>query len=290
MTATKPGKALKAFLETSKTQSRLVGHIDRMLQLRAPEDRALDVLHPSEMATSEWCLRASCYLLSGRRVAAERPALRLRSIFDEGHAIHHKWQMYTHEGGWLYGEWACKADYCDYTWWDLSPSCCPGCLSANIKYAEVPLINDTLRIAGHADGWVKGLGKDFLIEIKSIGPGTIRKELPMLFEGGGDINTAWRNIKRPFTTHLRQGKLYLALGQLMVADGLLESFPDEIVFLYELKQDQDYKEFVVQHDPDSVAEILGSAALVVDTVNDGQILPCNIDPVKGCKKCRPFDE
>lgn len=279
--------SLKKFLDSGKSETRLVGAIDRMLQTRAPEDRRLDVLHPSEMAGDEWCHRASFFLLTGERVDPERPNLRLRSIFDEGHAIHAKWQGYIREGGWLYGVFECLK--CSGREWAMSPSQCVICGSRLLKYKEVPLVNDGLRIAGHADGWVRGLGDDFLIEVKSIGPGTIRKETPALFEGGGDLSIAWRNTKRPFRPHLKQGKLYLELGHGMVEDGLLESFPDQIVFIYELKQDQDYKEFVVQRDPDSVVDILNAARRIVTAIENGDPAPdCNVDPVKGCKKCRPF--
>lgn len=278
--------ALKGYLDAGKSDSRLIGNVDRMLQTREPEDRRLDVLHPSEISGAEWCHLASWHLLRGDRVEPERPPLRLRSIFDEGHAIHAKWQGYVREGGWLYGVYACKR--CGARAWALSPTVCGLCGHNDVIYKEVPLVDDALRIAGHGDGWVKGLGDDFFIEIKSIGPGTIRKEIPALFEGGGDINTAWRNIKRPFTPHLRQGKLYLELGHRMVANGLLSSFPDEVVFLYELKQDQDFKEFQVYRDPEAVEYIFEAAQIVVDQVRADIPPPCNIDREKGCKKCRPF--
>jgi hypothetical protein len=158
-----------------------------------------------------------------------------------------------------------------------------------MTYREIPLVDADLNIAGHADGWVKGLGDDFLIEIKSIGTGTIRMEAPSLLYDT-DLQGAWKQVRRPFPTHLRQGRLYLELARRMADAGILDSAPSEIVFIYELKMDQSYKEFVVQADSEHIAPVLDTAAEITAAVRAGVVPECSINPERGCKSCKPFDK
>lgn len=284
-------KDLKSFLEANKRNTRLVGSLERYLLSRPADDRRQDVLHPSDLIKSEWCALHAYHALRGNYVAtSEKPTLRLQSIFDEGHFIHAKWQAWIQGMGNLYGQWKCKN--CGLKEWGVSAEMEPhidGC--GPVVYDEVPLVSAKHRINGHADGWVKNLGEDFLIEIKSIGTGTIRMELPSLLAGAnGDLEAAWRAIRQPFRSHMLQGQMYLHLCHLMVEEGLLESAPNEIVFLYELKSNQDYKEFPVQYDPEYVLEIFENALDVVWAVDNDRPPACNIDPIKGCKRCASFKE
>lgn len=290
MAAQKPNGSLKKFLDSRRVDTRLIGPIERHLLTR-PQDksRRLDVLHPSEIVKNDFCKRAAYFVITTGQKKDDRPGLRLQSIFDEGHAIHHKWQSWIRDGGWLYGKWHCT--YCSLLFWETSPASCPECgHGAYLKYEEVPVYDEDLMIAGHADGWVKGLGDDFLIEIKSIGTGTIRMEDPSLL-ADGDLASAWKNIRRPFSTHVRQGRLYLELARRMHSKGLLDSFPTEMVFIYELKMDQSYKEFVIAADAEFLSRQLDDAFEVAQAVRkELGAPPCSISPTSGCKQCRPYDE
>ena len=269
---------LTGWMESKKTPTRLIGPIERHILLRPLDtSRRQDVLHPSELVKDDFCVRAAYFRLIGKVAPQERPNLRLQSIFDEGHAVHAKWQGYLAEMGVLYGVW----DTLEGRTWGLS-----GDLYGDAKYREVPLTDDALRIAGHSDGWVKGLGDDFLIEIKSIGPGTIRVENPSLFRNG-DLFAAWREVRRPFPTHVRQGQLYLALANRMKDRGELESAPQEIVFIYELKADQSAKEFVVAYDPALSKDALDDAYDIVKAVESGVAPDCRFE---GCKNCTAYEE
>ena len=267
-----------------------MGAIERHLLAREPEHRPQDVLHPSDLIKKEWCALHAYHALKGNySPTSEKPNLRLQSIFDEGHTIHAKWQRWISEMGNMYGRWSC--DKCGFT--SNSNTQTPGCVlhfhESTFTYQEVNLVSKKHRIFGHTDGWVKGLGEDFLIEIKSIGSGTIRIEQPsLLFEADNDLEKAWRNIRQPFYSHRRQGQVYLHLCHLMVEEGLLDSAPEEIVFIYELKANQDYKEFSVKYDPEFVADVFENAADVVWAVEHDTPPACNIDPVNGCKRCAPF--
>jgi hypothetical protein len=223
--------------------------------------------------------------LQGVPKVAEKPPLRLQSIFDEGHAIHAKWQRWFQEMGVLHGKFTCDA--CDEVTWGTSPETCSNCGApwSKLQYSEVTLHDDSLRIAGHTDGWIKGLGNDTLIEIKSIGPGTIRVEAPQLMkDADGDFMKAWTQVRRPFSPHILQGQMYLELMKRM------GNPVDEIVFLYELKADQSYKEFSIKADYSFVQPIFDNCALVVKAVEENVAPPCNNDPQKGCKQCAPYQE
>lgn len=290
MAAQKPSGSLKKFLDSKRKETRLTGPVERHLLTRPRDNsRRSDVLHPSDLVKKDFCKRAGYFVMTQGQKQEDRPGLQLQSIFDEGHAIHRKWQNYIREGGWLYGKWNCT--YCGNTFWDQSPERCPKCSNHSyLSYAEVPLQDASLMIEGHSDGWVKGLGDDFLIEIKSIGIGTIRMEEPGLL-AGADLAEAWKNVRRPFSTHLRQGQLYLELTKRMHAAGLLESHPTEIVFLYELKMDQSFKEFVVEADDEYVQVCLEEATEISNAVRQGGPAPlCSRDPETGCKHCRVYDE
>jgi hypothetical protein len=273
---------LKKFLDATRQKTRLTGHVERHLLSRPPGDRRTDVLHPSEIIKKDWCRRASYFLLKGHTKISDKPNLRLQSIFDEGHAIHDKWQSWFYEMGNLHGKFKCLA--CESITWGTSPRECEACGHTKLKYAEVTLVEESLRIAGHTDGWIKGIGDDCLIEIKSIGPGTIRSEAPDLFEPGGDFMAAWRNVRRPFRSHLLQGQMYLELMHRM------GNPVDEIVFIYELKADQDYKEFTIKHDYEVVHHIFENAEKVVKSVDKNVAPPCNNNVGGTCKQCEGYEE
>ena len=263
----------------SKTATRLMGDVERYLMRRPLDPRRTDVLHPSEIIKPDWCHRYSAYLLMGGEAKKEKPNLRLQNIFDEGHAIHAKWQRRFQDMGVLYGKFQCYS--CQKVVVGTSPTPCE-CGYPNLEYKEVSLYDEELRISGHTDGWIKGIGEDCLIEIKSIGAGTLRFEAPdLLFDAEGDLTKAWRNIRRPFRSHLLQGQMYLELAKRIYGD----EAPKEIVFIYELKADQDYKEFTVKADYEIVDRIFFSASKVVKAVNAGVLPECNVDPENGCKLC-----
>jgi hypothetical protein len=281
MTAQK--SELQKFLDAKKKPYRLIGDIERHLMARPVGDRSTTVLHPSEMIKKDWCKRASFFLLNGHTKIAEKPSLQLQSIFDEGHAIHAKWQRWFQEMGVLYGRFTCTS--CDFSLFDLGPIECPQCKRQTMEYREVTLIDDELRIAGHTDGWIKGIGNDTLIEIKSIGPGTIRSESPaLMMDAGGDFMKAWQNVNRPFSSHILQGQVYLELMKRMGHK------VDEIVFLYELKANQSYKEFSVKADYELVRHVFDGAKFVVDAVDAGVAPECSNNPGETCKQCEPYKE
>jgi hypothetical protein len=64
----------------------------------------------------------------------------------------------------------------------------------------------------------------------------------------------------------------------------------EIVFLYELKANQDYKEFVVSYAPEYVEPFFNNSLDVVWAVKNERPPMCSIDSIKGCDRCKPHRE
>jgi len=276
---------LRRFLDAKAKPSRLMGDVERYLLARPDGDRRTDVLHPSEIIKKDFCKRGSYFLMTGHKKIAEKHPMKLQSIFDTGHAIHAKWQKYFQEMGVLHGKFKCVV--CDKITWGTSPAECEHCQapSAKLDYNEVTLTDDDLRIAGHTDGWIKGLEDDCLIEIKSVGPGTIRSEAPQLMSDvDNDPQKAWGNVRRPFPSHVLQGQMYLELMKRM------GNPVNEIVFIYEWKADQSFKEFTIRPDFELVRHIFDKAQSVIDSVDAKAVPVCNNNPGGTCKQCSPYKE
>ena len=286
---------LKAYLDATKNESVILGPLDRYLQL-LPNGRDTTVIHPSEMASKEWCHRATWLRLTGHLPRKSAPlTLRPNLIFSEGHLIHAKWQGWLGDMGVLWGEWLCWA--CDLRvlgYSDEIGAVCPavspavgGSRKPHLwKYMEVPLKHTNLRIGGHADGIVNMSGDEpFLLEIKSIGPGTIRL-LDLLAEHEADDISSDRfsKITRPMNSHFMQTQLYLRLAQ--------EHRPDvgdvrRAVVVYEHKSDQQVREFVVTRNDKWTDPLLDAAMDIVWAIDRGREVRCNHG---GCALCGAYVE
>jgi hypothetical protein len=277
-------KDLKAFLNTSKRETRLMGAVERHVLSKPFDERDMSYIHPSDIIKEDWCALAQYHAVTGNYTETrDKTTARLASIFEEGHTIHAKWQNWFQEMGVLHGKFRCLS--CLEITWGTSPEECGKCGWKTLEYAEVTLVDEELRIAGHTDGWIKGIGDDCLIEIKSIGPGTIRSEAPnLMMDADGDFMKAWNSVRKPFGPHVLQGQLYLELMKRMGND------VNEIVFLYELKADQSYKEFSVKADYELVRHVFDGAKVVVDAVNANEVPECSNQPGGVCKQCAPYKE
>jgi hypothetical protein len=214
--------SLRKHLDTKKRPTILLGALERHLLAQPASPRSTEVLHPSEICKSNWCPRESWFLLRGVPRPHVAPSFRMASVFSEGHGIHEKWQGWADEAGLL-----------------LAP--------------EVRVEFPKWRIVGHADGILVVDGEFYLWEIKSIGIGTLRMYgFPM--EGG--LGRAFRNITRPFNEHIRQAMLYAYI--LRRTGGTPDL--DKLLFLYECKEDQSAKEFVVTYNEEYLEGVLEKLA------------------------------
>lgn len=265
---------LKDLKDTYKRRDILLPGIERHVLRKAkkPSGRRSDVMHPSEMAKSDWCPRHDQYRILGTEANYKKrsPSFKLENVFDYGHSAHRKYQNWIAEMGILWGKWVCKE--CDNEWLDTSPEQCPSCKSRKMRYAEVPLDDPESMISGHSDGVVYLDNSYKMIEIKTVGISTLRFEAYSLFDKFQQERLTpdelWFLIKRPFSTHIRQGQLYLHLINKLHP----ELDINEIIFLYEWKPTQDVKEFVVQYNPDLISEILSNASKVVGSVQSNTLV------------------
>jgi len=221
--------------------------------------------HPSELSKNNWCPRASVYKITGQvETDPSHSNLRRMNIFAEGHSIHDKWQKWMWDTGCLVGNWRCNL--CGHGWMGKSPLVCPECMRPDIKYLEVPIFDEEHMIIGHADGeWEDSQGRA-LIEIKSVGLGTIKWDAPELYEayekGDLTLDELWKRIKRPLIPHRRQINLYMHCRKI-----------DKAIVLYEWKPSQEVKEFHLSYDAALVKPMLEGAKLVKEAVEQGTLPP-----------------
>ena len=247
---------------------------------------ALDYMHPSDLASKDWCPRAAYFALKNRQPygGEEKFSFNRENIFDEGDDIHTKWQLRMQATGKLWGDWKClscdreesclRADQLNTGWYDVN-----GAHEHIWKYEEVKLRAGL--VTGHEDGAMD----DFMVEIKSIGTGTLRAESPKLlarysFQHDGrtfyDFDRLWRELRRPMPGHVRQAQVYLWMALQM---GLSYR---KVVFLYEHKGHQQVKEFTVTMSDRLLAPILDGIDVVRKAVESGAAPEC---PQGGCKYC-----
>ena len=300
---------LRRFLDAQKVETVVTGPVERYLLARAEKPRREDILHPSELCKNDMCDLAVYYRLIGAKpltTVAEKPSFQLQRIFDQGTEIHLKWQAYLTGAGLLEGYWQCPSTTCAKVFWDVSPMSCPRCnhvgiardeQRTNMIYKEVFFdAEESHLIQGHADGKI---GKRIL-EIKSIGIGTIRLEAPgllaqhsyktRLLDEDGDLTEdekafvdwegLWKSIKRPLNSHQRQAHLYVALARMQGLD------VDGVVFLYESKWNQSSKEFVVPFNPGIAEPMLEKALDLKYAIEKRKPPRC---PHGGCKACAAYE-
>lgn len=272
-------KNVADFLKQDKDDTRLIGSIrQHLLKSDRDDDREVMVIHPSEMSKESWCDRATAHRLLGHKVEKEsKTSPHMMGVFEYGHEAHAKYQKWLWEMGVLYGQFECCR--CGARWYSKSPGHCaiPDCdgVYRHLRYREVPLRSEEHNISGHADGWVKDAKGETLIEIKTIGTGTIRFEQPDLLANGADLDTAWKNIRRPFISHIKQGQLYMYLSRVTT-----------MTYLYESKANQQVKEFVLRFNSDIVDPLLDRALVIMEHVKQFELPPC---PKGGCGECGAYE-
>lgn len=263
---------------------------DYLLKEFRPDDtRDATVIHPSEMAKDGWCLLGTYRRILAGRWPPEKFDFVRENIFEEGNDIHAKWQGRMREAGFpLWGDWVCRI--CERRIrgqlepgpWDYDTCDNEGEIAHDWVYDEAHLLGrDALLITGHADAAFD----TSLVEIKSVGIGTVRKDAPDLlkkFQDGKltDMTGLWNAIRRPFVSHLRQGDIYLHLAHVL---GLPYT---QIVYLYECKWHQMAKEFVLKYDPERSMKLIAKAQAVKYAVDNG--IPPACIKGSGCKQCNAF--
>lgn len=247
----KPSPTLNMWFDIPKDGVLLPSIEKHLLKKQAKQDRRLDCIHPSAMAHHDWCPRMEYFKLKGGVPPIDPVRFQMSNVFEEGHLIHRKWQK------WL------KEIYPMFT-------------------AEVPLRDDTHMIQGHCDGIVRVDDTDYVIEIKSIGLGTMRYEEPELVKEYKDVDELWKNLKRPIASHVKQANIYMALLMTMGHN------VQDAVFLYEYKPTQAVKEFSIKYSNDIAEPLFIKALDIANRIRDNGSAP---DCYTGtsCKNCEAYE-
>jgi len=265
-----------------------------------------NVIYPSEMARGDWCPRATYYRMAGYPEPESHYSLTLENVFAEGNAIHAKWQSWLSDTGLLWGDWRCTR-CSEYVRDSLRPNdrdfgACvgtrwvqlPGLVVPDQQFAhdwvykEVTLKSTTMPVSGHADGAL--VDYDCLIELKSIGVGTLRFEAPKLLEENtheigsrkiADWEGMWKDLHKPLLPHVRQGNIYLWMAEQM-------GLPfNSIIFVYEFKANQQSKEFRIFKSDDILAPMLDIASDIERHLKAGVPPDC---PFGGCGSCKAYEQ
>lgn len=261
---------------------------DHLLKTFGPDDdRDPRCIHPSEMAKADWCLRGTYLRILAGTWPPEKFDRVRENIFEEGTTIHEKWQGRMRKVFPLWGNWKCYRCRTVITGLEPCPDDGGDCIGTldwhDWRYDEVHLDarKTPLGIYGHADA---GFG-DTLVEIKSVGIGTVRKDAPDLlkkYQEGKltDMQGLWNAIRRPLNSHLKQGDIYLG-----VAHELGLPFT-QIVYLYECKWHQMAREFTIKYDPERSEKLIAKARAVMYSLESG--IPPACIKGEGCKQCNAF--
>ena len=287
--------ALKTLFNTIKREGYVVKYLDQYLYSlnEKDADRAIDVNAPSASGT---CMRARFY----SRTQAERDVNtidpRTRRIFDNGHGVHARLQTYLEKQGMLLMD-------------------------------EVPVHNTEYNIQGHTDGILALTSAERgILEIKSINSNgfaslkdakeehkmqglnyiycveerrkTLQKKYKSL--GAFKLNKAKRmNEYRSLYQHLKDGRKHTREEKIEFQASLHDKMDNilfvtkipitKAVFLYENKDTQDLKEFLVTT-TDAQAKVLLKDILEDYTVLNNYVKQDKIPPrcarIKSDPKCR----
>lgn len=301
--------ALAPFADAKKQGGKLLPLVERFLlkQHLAGEDdleRRQDIIHPSEMAKSDWCPRATYYRIvwtaEGRKLPVEKWRFQRENIFYEGDRIHDKWQANLWAMGVLWGRWKCL--HCITYFWGQSPRVCEKCGSPALRYAEVPMQSAAHLLGGQGDGETRIKDSCLFVEVKSVGDGTVRIESPTAFrkhnhkviEKGTDKESTYfdmrglfRDIRHPFPSHFRQVLIYLFLRDLKTQN---EDWPEceGCVIIYEAKSTQATKEFFVKRDNSLIEDLLSECLDIVYALENDRVPACKVGRRSSCPECEPF--
>lgn len=286
---------LKSIFKSIKTDNGYVTKkLDRyLLSLNGEQnDRAVNVNSPS---SAGGCLRANYYKRMGyKRDGDIKP--RLRRIFDNGDYMHDRFQTYLERQGLL-------------------------------VMKEVPLRNDEYEIQGHTDGLMRvSNSKLVVLELKSINDrgfkmvkeGGVKEKhksqgfvyMFTLEERRKELRAKYKDVEeftedvenrydyyRSLYQHLEDGKKYsreekieFKADQHNKADRLLietEVPIREVSFVYENKNDQEVKEYVLKRDKKFLDNILEGYKELNEYVEKEELPPrcCKYKSKRPCKWC-----
>lgn len=287
--------ALKEMFQAMKKEGYITAPLDRYLfeEANRPNDRAVNVNAPSQAGK---CNRANYYM----RMQYENDGTidpRTQRIFDNGTYTHERLQAYLIDMELLHMD-------------------------------EVPLINDEYNIQGHTDGFINLEDEVAILEIKSINDNQFsqlrdakdehkkqgliylycaeerRLWLHEHYKTSEEFNASYEERYKYFEEryqHMKGGRKYTREQKIknevmlnMLADNILfytDKPITKVVFLYENKNNQELKEFVVERNM-TTEPILTEVLEDYEYLNEcceTQELPPREGTSKSCTMCRWCD-
>lgn len=284
--------ALKDMFNAMKKEGLVTAPLDRYLfeQANKPNDRAVNVNAPSQAGK---CNRANYYM---RKQYDHDGGIdpRTQRIFDNGTYTHERLQSYLIDAGLLHMD-------------------------------EVPLINDEYNIQGHTDGFLNFTDEVAILEIKSINDNQFsqlkdakdehkcqgliylfcaeerRKWLHEHYTTPEEFNASYGERYKFFEAHyqyMKGGSKYTREQKItnevmlnMLSDNILfytDKPITKVVFLYEDKNNQELKEFVVERNM-LTEPILEEVLLRYKKLNEcceTDTIPPREGTSKSCQMCR----
>jgi len=212
----------------------------------------------------------------------------LGSIFETGHAMHHRWQNHVlGPAGILEGWWQCKT--CGWKIegvmpGDICPKCkslrrcgsckaklkdkiyikdhtCKKCKSESWEYEEYSLEHKELGIVGHCDGVININGVKYIWEFKTINENGFENRIPYA----------------PLKEHVAQVQVYMWLKKIPLA-----------IIHYLNKNTSEEKEFTIKYDEGFRREIIRKIKLVRRHMDKGTLpdtKACSTKYTRRAKEC-----
>lgn len=264
--------------------------IDKVLTQKIQKnDRDYSHFHPSEFDQCHRKLVYKYYQSKGICSPSDVGSLidpRLQRIFDNGHGLHERLGANLEATGMLRGLWRClKCGQYHGKEEKLGvhkPKKCSSCSSAiGFHYHELGFHDEDTMLGGHVDAVLDLRGQE--INGKYISDSQPDDETHIIVDFKSIRAEAFRKLVEPKESHLVQMKIYLYLSGLKTGK-----------FLYENKNDQSFREFLVVATPetqDLVARAKILKKIVTNTNTEGKwTLPVRAhkkDNTKECVEC-PF--
>lgn len=287
--------SLKNMFSAMRKEGYITAPLDQYLYEKAgiDNDRAINVNAPSQAGN---CCRANYYARMGYETDGSTDP-RTQRIFDNGSFTHERLQAYLLDMDMLLMD-------------------------------EVPLVNDEYNIQGHTDGYLNLEGEVAILEIKSINDRSFsqlrdakeehkkqgliylfcaeerRYILRRTYKTEEAFNASYQKRYKEYEKryqHMKGGRKYTREEKIenevmlnMVSDNILFHCPHpikKVIFLYENKNTQDLKEFVVERtiENESILDSVLEEYTYLNRCCEKHKLPPREGTSKSCEVCRWCD-
>jgi hypothetical protein len=243
-------------------------------------DRDYTHFHPSEFHACHRKLVYKYYESQGICSPSEPQAAwidpQLQRIFDNGHGMHFRLGKNLEMTGILRGRWTCKSCAKTFGKKDLlgihRPTKCD-CGGQKFHYGEVGFHDEDTMMGGHVDAILDLRGYENIPEDAS------EEDSHVVIDFKSMRAEAFRRLIAPKDSHYIQMQTYLYLSGLKAGK-----------FLYENKNDQKFREFLVPRDDECIAKIRSDAQglkkIVSSTNSKGlHTLPPRVHKKNNAKEC-----